>query len=66
MTVFSADGITIQQFNEAAGGQLVFHLHIHVIPRRNGVSLRPPASHKEDSAVLSDQALKLAATLKAA
>src|SRR5205807_10619356 len=29
--VFAADGITIQQFNEAAGGQVVFHLHVHVI-----------------------------------
>ncbi len=66
MTAFSADGLTIQQFNEAAGGQLVLHLHIHVIPRKNGVSLRPPASHKEDPAVLSDQALRLAAALKGA
>jgi histidine triad (HIT) family protein len=64
MTVFSADGLTIQQFNEAAGGQVVFHLHIHVIPRKNGVALKPPASFKEDPAVLSDQALKLAAALK--
>ena len=66
MTVFSADGLTIQQFNETAGGQLVFHLHIHVIPRKNGVPLRPPASFKEDPAVLSDQALKLAAAIKGA
>ena len=36
MTVFSADGVTIQQFNEGAGGQVVFHLHIHVIPRKIG------------------------------
>ena len=64
MTVFAADGLTIQQFNEAAGGQVVFHLHIHVIPRKNGVPLKPPASMKEDPAVLSDQALKLAAALK--
>jgi histidine triad (HIT) family protein len=64
MTVFSADGITVQQFNEAAGGQVVFHLHIHVIPRKIGVSLKPPASFKEEPAVLSDQALKLAAALK--
>jgi histidine triad (HIT) family protein len=64
MTVFAADGLTIQQFNEAAGGQVVFHLHIHVIPRKNGVPLKPPASVKEDPAVLSDQALKLAAALK--
>jgi len=62
--VFAADGLTIQQFNEPAGGQVVFHLHIHVIPRQNGVPLKPPASAKEDPAVLSDQALKLAAALK--
>jgi histidine triad (HIT) family protein len=65
MTVFSADGITVQQFNEPAGGQVVFHLHVHVIPRKEGVQLKPPASFKEDPAVLSDHALKLAAALKA-
>ena len=62
--VFSADGLTIQQFNEPAGGQVVFHLHVHVIPRKIGMALKPPASVKEDPAVLSDQALKLAAALK--
>jgi histidine triad (HIT) family protein len=66
MSVFSADGLTIQQFNEPAGGQVVFHLHIHVIPRKNGVPLKPPASVKEDPAVLSNQALKFAAALKEA
>ena len=64
MTVFAADGLTIQQFNEPAGGQVVFHLHVHVIPRKIGVALKPPASFKEDPAVLSDHALKLAAALK--
>ncbi|MDR3423066.1 MAG: HIT family protein [Xanthobacteraceae bacterium] len=64
MTVFAADGLTIQQFNEPAGGQVVFHLHIHVIPRKIGVPLKPPASVKEDPAVLSDQALRLSAALK--
>jgi histidine triad (HIT) family protein len=37
---FGADGVTIQQFNEPAGGQVVFHTHVHVIPRHEGVSLR--------------------------
>jgi len=63
--VFNADGITIQQFNEGAGGQVVFHLHMHVIPRKNGVAMKPPATEKEKPEVLSDQALKLAAALKA-
>jgi histidine triad (HIT) family protein len=62
--VFAADGLTIQQFNEPAGGQVVFHLHIHILPRKNGVPLKPPASFKEEPAVLSDQALRLAAALK--
>jgi histidine triad (HIT) family protein len=64
VSVFAADGLTIQQFNEPAGGQVVFHLHVHVIPRKNGVPLKPPASVKEEPAVLSDQALRLAAALK--
>jgi histidine triad (HIT) family protein len=66
MKVFAADGLTIHQFNEPAGGQVVFHVHVHVIPRKNGVALKPPASVKEDPAILSDQALKLAAALKGA
>src|SRR6476469_9774706 len=32
MTAFKADGITVQQFNEPAGGQVVFHIHVHVMP----------------------------------
>jgi histidine triad (HIT) family protein len=64
MKVFNADGVTVQQFSEPAGGQVVFHLHVHVMPRQAGVPLKPPASFKEDPAVLSDQALRLAAALK--
>lgn len=66
MTAFSADGITVQQFNEPAGGQVVFHLHFHVIPRKIGIALKPPASFKEEAAVLVDHAHKLAAALKSA
>jgi histidine triad (HIT) family protein len=64
MAVFHADGITIQQFNENAGGQVVFHLHMHIIPRKAGVPMKPPASEKEKPEVLADNALKLAAALK--
>ena len=64
MKAFNADGITVQQFNEAAGGQVVFHLHMHVMPRHDGVALLPPASRKEDVKVLEDNATKLIAALK--
>jgi histidine triad (HIT) family protein len=63
MKVFKADGITVQQFNEPAGGQVVFHLHMHVMPRHNGVALLPPASKKEDGKVLEENAAKLKAAL---
>jgi histidine triad (HIT) family protein len=64
MAVFKADGITVQQFSEPAGGQVVFHLHMHVMPRYNGVALLPPASRKEDGKVLEESAAKLASALK--
>jgi histidine triad (HIT) family protein len=63
LTVFGADGVTIQQFNESSGGQVVFHLHVHVIPRQEGVPLKPPASFKEAPEVLAEQARKLSAAL---
>ena len=63
MKAFKADGITVQQFSEAAGGQVVFHLHVHVMPRHEGVAMLPPASRKEDAKVLEDNAAKLIAAL---
>jgi histidine triad (HIT) family protein len=62
--VFNADGVTVQQFNEGAGGQVVFHLHLHIIPRKAGVPMKPAASEKEKPEVLAEHALKLAAALK--
>ena len=65
MKAFKSDGITVQQFNKPAGGQVVFHLHMHVMPRKDGVALLPPASRKEDPKVLEEHARLLIAALKA-
>ncbi|CAN7567939.1 HIT family protein [Rhizobium sp. LjRoot98] len=56
---FEADGVTIMQFNEAPAGQSVFHLHFHVIPRHEGVPLRPHSGKMEDGAVLAANAEKI-------
>ena len=56
---FAADGVSIFQYNEPAGGQSVFHLHIHVVPRFEGVALKPHSGKMEDQAVLAANAEKL-------
>ncbi|MGR3616597.1 MAG: HIT family protein [Paracoccaceae bacterium] len=60
---FDADGVTIQQFNEAAGGQEVFHLHFHVLPRHEGVSMRPPGN-MGDFEVIGQHADQIRAVLE--
>jgi len=60
---FDADGITVIQFNEPAAGQTVYHLHFHVIPRFDGVDLKPHTGQMEDQAVLSANAEKIRAAL---
>jgi histidine triad (HIT) family protein len=65
MAAFKADGVTIQQFSEPASGQVVYHLHVHVMPRYEGIALLPPASRKEDARVLEGHAAKLVAALNA-
>ena len=65
ISTFEAEGVTIQQFNESAGGQVVFHLHVHVIPRKAGVALKPPASEREKPELLTEHAKRLSAALAA-
>ena len=63
MKALKADGVTIQQFNEAPGGQEVFHLHFHVIPRYSGERMGPPGQMVKDMSILADQAKKISKLL---
>jgi len=62
---FKADGVMIVQYNEPAAGQTVFHLHIHVIPRFEGVELQRHAREMEKPEVLAANAEKIKQALAA-
>jgi histidine triad (HIT) family protein len=62
---FDADGITILQYNEAAGGQSVFHLHFHVIPRFDGEPLKRHSGEMEKPEILAANAEKIRTALTA-
>ena len=59
-----ADGVLIQQFNGQAAGQTVFHLHVHIVPIKEGVPVKPHAGQMEDQAVLAKTAEKIQKKLK--
>jgi histidine triad (HIT) family protein len=61
---FDAEGIIVQQFSEAASGQVIFHLHMHVMPMSTGVDLLPPQTRKENARVLEDHAARMIAALR--
>ena len=63
MAAFAADGITVQQFNESAGGQVVFHTHVHVLPRHDGAPLRPHTGEMAKPEALQAHAARLRAAL---
>ena len=60
----SPDGISLMQFNGEAGGQTVFHLHFHIIPRWMN---RPMDTHAQprmaDTEALMAIATRIAAAL---
>ncbi len=56
-----AEGLTLQQFNEVAGGQQVFHLHFHVLPRWAGVPLKPPGGPFQNAEALRPHAERIIA-----
>ena len=59
-----AEGVLIQQFNGAAAGQTVFHLHVHILPRQEGEALKPHAGKMADPAALAATAEKIRKALK--
>lgn len=61
---FDADGVTVMQFNEPASGQTVFHLHVHIIPRFEGIPLKPHSGQMEKPEVLAENAGKIRVALE--
>ncbi|MCK9550511.1 HIT family protein [Aquamicrobium sp.] len=60
---FDADGVVVSQFNETAAGQTVFHLHVHILPRFEGVDLGKHAMEMEKPEILAANAEKIRAAL---
>jgi histidine triad (HIT) family protein len=65
-SAFKSDGVAVYQFNESASGQSVFHLHFHIVPRFEGVAVKPHGAKMEDQAVLAANAERIKAALAAA
>ncbi len=59
-----ADGIIIQQFNEENAGQIVFHLHFHIIPTFAGQKPTQHADKMADPKELKEIAALIAAQVK--
>jgi len=58
------DGLVITQFNGSTAGQTVFHLHVHIIPRWEGVPLgRHAGGGMADVEELKDLAAQIAAKI---
>jgi len=57
MTAFKADGVTVAQFSEPAGGQVIFHTHFHVLPRWDGVEMGPSGKRGDDAKIAENARL---------
>ena len=57
------DGLMITTFNGAASGQTVYHLHVHIIPRWEGVALGRHGQGMADMGELKALAEQIAAKI---
>ena len=60
----NADGIQIRQYNEEAGGQTVYHLHVHILPMKIGMPMKQHTGKMADNALLAKQAQMITALVK--
>ncbi len=58
------DGIVINQFNHPAAGQTVFHVHMHVVPRWEGVPLGRHGGNMADPDELAERAAKISSAME--
>lgn len=61
--ILPADGINIEMNNDGAAGQIVFHSHIHVIPRKNDDGFRHWKGPERTPEEIQGAAEKIRATL---
>jgi histidine triad (HIT) family protein len=66
MAGMKAEGLLLQQFNEPASGQQVYHLHFHLLPCRTGVAIRPPNGPFQSAEKLKPAADRIIAALSGA